>query len=168
MINWFLNQFLTKNLQKKVKKNKKKIESITAFEKGKSSPEDSLISELESAVKGLYYISETDAEIFTFSGQKANEISRSEILRQTGTSDEIEVEERDFNEIFDRLTTIQDWFGESEKEQAEKFLELRNILENNLRDLKVFKLGRIRKEVYFVGIDSGDLLKGIKTEAVET
>jgi Nuclease A inhibitor-like protein len=159
---------LDKKFAKNVKKNQKNFESQSSGKKSKNSSENSLIGELTNAVKGLYYISETDAEIFPFSGQKVSEISRLEILRQTENSEGCEVEERDFNEIFDRLTTIQDWFGKNEIDRAEKFLKLRKILENHLRDLKVFKLGRIKKEIYFVGVDSENFLKGIKTIAVET
>lgn len=51
---------------------------------------------------------------------------------------------------------------------AKKFLELQTLLEENLHDLKVFKLGRIRLDIYAVGIDRNGNPLGIKTQAVET
>jgi hypothetical protein len=117
---------------------------------------------------GLFYISETDAEIVPFEGAKADAVTAEEIFRQTGQPANTPVEERNFEEIFLRFTKIQDWFGEEETETARKFLELKNFLEQNLRDLKVFKVGRIQLKVYFVGLDSQSVLKGIQTEAVET
>jgi hypothetical protein len=117
---------------------------------------------------GLFYISETDAEIAPFEGTRAEAVSKEEILRQTGGGPETPVEERNFEEMFSRFTTIQDWFGDEETQTARKFLELKNFLEQNLRELKVFKLGRIQLKIYFVGLDSENNLKGIQTEAVET
>jgi hypothetical protein len=118
--------------------------------------------------EGLYYISETDAAILPFVGAKAQAVSKSEILRQTKSAVDAPVEERVFGEIFARLTKIQDWFGDEEKETAAKYIKLRDFLEKNLKDLKVFKVGSIQLKVYFVGLDSEGRLMGIKTEAVET
>ena len=118
--------------------------------------------------EGLYYISETDAEIFPFEGGKADAVTKDEILRQTQSAANTPVEERNFAEFFSRLTKSQDWFGEEETETAGKFLRLKTYLEQNLKDLKVYKVGRIQLKVYFVGLDSEGNLKGIQTEAVET
>ena len=124
--------------------------------------------EIKRLADGLFYISETDAEISSFEGAAAEAVTKDEILRQTGRSAETPVEERNFEEMFQRFTKIEDWFGEEEKQTAGKFLELKNFLEQNLRDLKVFKVGRIQLKVYFVGLDPEGVLKGIQTEAVET
>jgi len=124
--------------------------------------------QIKSLADGLFYISETDAEIVPFEGVAAEAVTTDEILRQTGRPAETPVEERNFEEIFSRFIKIQDWFGEEETETARKFLELKTFLEQNLRDLKVFKIGRIQLKVYFVGLDSENNLKGIQTEAVET
>ena len=117
---------------------------------------------------GLFYISETDAEIVPFEGVAAEAVTSDEILRQTGQPADAPVEERNFEEMFSRFTKIQDWFGEEETETAGKFSGLKNFLERNLRDLKVFKIGRIQLKVYFIGLDSQGVLKGIQTDAVET
>lgn len=127
-----------------------------------------LAKKIKIAVKGLYYISETDAEVLPFAGGKAVAVTIEEILKQTKKAAETPTEERDFGEFFARLTEIQDWYGEEEKETAAKFAELKKLLEKNLRDLKVFKIGSIQLEIYAVGLDEENDLMGIKTEAVET
>lgn len=142
------------------KKRKMTIDSET-----ESTP---FIEKLKELCEGLYYISETDAEIFPFEGEKAEAVSADDILSQTKSAPDTAVEERSFSEIFDRLTAIEDWFGEEEKANAEKFSELRKYLEENLTDLKVFKLGRIKIDIYFVGLNAEGKLMGIKTKAVET
>ncbi|HYP50404.1 MAG TPA: nuclease A inhibitor family protein [Pyrinomonadaceae bacterium] len=118
--------------------------------------------------EGLYYISETDAEISPFAGTKADAVTKENLLRQTGNKPDAPVEERDFATFFTRLTKIEDWFGEEEKQAAAKFARLKELLERNLKDLRVFKVGRIEIDVYVVGLDAQGNLAGIKTQAVET
>jgi hypothetical protein len=130
---------------------------------------DTSIAELiEKAAEGLYYISETDAEILPFAGSKAESVTKEEFLKQTQNKSDVPVEERNFDDIFQRLTTISDWFGEEEKRKAEKFAELRDLLVKNLKDLKVFVIGKIQVDIYFVGLDAQGNLTGIQTKAVET
>ena len=129
---------------------------------------NNLAERIKTISEGLYYTSETDAEILPFIGTAAKSVSKEEILRQTNSSPDAPVEERGFAEFFDRLISIQDWYGEEETTTAGKFAALRNLLEGNLKDLKVFKIGRIELDIYFVGLDAAGNLTGIKTRAVET
>lgn len=129
---------------------------------------DILAESLKKATENLYYISETDAEIEPFFGQAAAAVTKEEILRQTGKSLDETIEERDFRQIFERLTKIQDWYSKEETANVERFTRLRKILLENLKDLKVFKIGRIELDVYFVGLDKEGKLAGVKTKAVET
>lgn len=130
--------------------------------------EEELKRQIKKASEGLYYISETDAEILPFFGKQSQAVTKEEILRQTESETNAEVEERNFGEFFVRLTEIQDWFGDEEKATAQKFGELKDLLERNLRDLKVFKIGKVQLDVYAVGLDAESNLLGIKTKAVET
>lgn len=141
--------------------NKKKVikEEITPL---------NLSEKIKKASQGLYYISEIDAEILPFEGTKTDTVSPEEILRQTNNKSDAPIEERNFDEIFQRLTTIKDWFGNEEKLIAEKYAELRDLLTASLKDLKVFKIGKIQIDIYFVGLDSEGNLTGIQTKAVET
>lgn len=129
---------------------------------------DSLSEKIRKVSEGLYYISETDAEILPFAGTKAEAVTKENLLSQTGNAPDMPVEERDFTEFFARLTKIQDWFGDEEKRTAARFVELKKLLEENLKDLKMFKVGRIQIDIYVVGLDAEENLIGIKTKAVET
>ena len=71
-------------------------------------------------------------------------------------------------QFFARLTTENDWFGEKEKETARRFSALQKLLDENLRDLTVSKIGHIQLEIFVVGLDADNNLIGIKTKAVET
>lgn len=134
----------------------------------KSKPAEKLSERIRETSEGLYYISETDAEISPFAGTKADAVTKENLLRQTGNKPDAPVEERDFAAFFTRLTKIEDWFGEEEKHSAAKFARLKELLERNLKGLRVFKVGRIEIDIYVVGLDAQGNLAGIKTQAVET
>ncbi len=129
-------------------------------------PKNNFSDQIGEIVKDLYYISETDSEIYIYVGRKATEVSATEITDQLGRKDS--VEERDFYDFFARLTQYKDWFGEEEKKTADKFSELKKVLCENLVEKKIFKLGKINVDIYFVGLDGENVLKGIWTKAVET
>lgn len=151
---------MTTKMPKKRKKKKNIIAEL---------PKMNLFTEkVKELSAGLYYISETDAEILPFEGTKAEAVTRENILIQTNNPPDAPVEERDFSEIFARLTATQEWFGEEEKLTAAKFSALQIFLEENLKALKVFKIGKIQIDIYFVGLDAEMNLKGIQTKAVET
>lgn len=133
-----------------------------------SAPADQLAKQIQELSEGLYYISETDAEVLPFVGDKVDAMTRENLLSQTGNKPDARVEERDFAGIFARLTIIQDWFGDEEKQTAAKYARLKELLERNLKNLKVFKVGRIEIDIYIVGLDAEGRLMGIKTKAVET
>ena len=158
--------------KKNQKKPKEKIlepdkERATAVNTYASSS-DRLAEQIKRAAEGLYYISETDAEITLFVGQTSQTVTPDEVLKQTNGPADSAVEQRDFSNFFARLTVIDDWFGDAEKENAQKYVRLKEVLENNLRELKVFKVGKIQLNIYVVGLDENDKLLGIKTKAIET
>jgi hypothetical protein len=90
------------------------------------------------------------------------------ILQQTRRKSDLPVEEVSFDVFFGRLTAVNDWYGVKEKAMAEKFLGLQKLLEENLRQLKVFKIGKISVDYFAVGIDKNECLVGVTTKAVET
>ncbi len=127
-----------------------------------------ITQQVKTAVAHLNYMSETDAEILPFVGKQAEAVTIDEIRNQTQTAPDLPIEEKDFTEFFARLTTVQDWFGDEEKASAKKFTDLKNLLEANLRDLSVFKIGKIQIDIYIVGLNGENNLTGIQTKAVET
>ncbi len=131
-------------------------------------PEVDLTGQIRTIAAGLWYMSETDAEIMAFAGTKTDTVTKENLLAQIDQPPESPVEERDFNEFFVRLTEIKDWYGDEEKATAAKFAALKDLLEKNLKDLKVFKVGKIQIDIYAIGINAEGNLAGIQTKAVET
>ncbi len=152
-----------KKVKKKIKKSKK-----MNLNKDVNSKTEEFLAQIENLTDGLCYMSETDARILPFTGQKAAAVTATEVLSQTKSAPNAAIEERDFSEFFGRLSDNQGWFGEEEKATALKFADLKSLLEKNLKDLKVFKIGKIQIDIYAVGLDTQSILIGIQTKAVET
>ena len=51
---------------------------------------------------------------------------------------------------------------------AKKFLDLQKLLEENLCELKVYKTGTVRLNIFAVGRDQDGRLMGVPAWAVET
>ena len=120
---------------------------------------EKLLDAIEKLTAGLIYLSETDAPVEAYS-DKTGEIAK---LAADKHSEEISVQD-----FFGRLTADKDWYGTKEKERVDRFAGLEKLLVENLRDLKVIKLGHIRFDIYVIGLDADDNVIGIKTKAVET
>ncbi len=134
----------------------------------RKSKENEVFRLIKEATKGLYYVSETDAKLEPFIGGKVDALTREEFLKHFGVGEKEKVEERDFEKFFERLVKVQDWYGEHEREMARKYEKLQKVMKENLRDLKVFRIGRVEIDIYVVGVDSQGNLMGFKTKAVET
>jgi hypothetical protein len=135
---------------------------------GTEQTEYDFFSRLKEKTKGLIYISETDADIQPFIGETTERVSADSLLSQIGAESDGRIEEREFTDFFGRLTTMQDWFDDERREMTEQFTELEKLLTENLKDLKVFKVGEIEIDIYVVGLDKENRLAGVRTQAVET
>ncbi|MGI9035129.1 MAG: nuclease A inhibitor family protein [Pyrinomonadaceae bacterium] len=129
---------------------------------------NALTKQIRQAVKGLSYMSETDAPVKLFAGSAADAVTQENLLSQIGKPCDTPVEARNFDDFFAQLTALQDWFGDEEKANAAKFAALEDLLKSNLNDLNVFKIGATELDIYAVGLDAQGNLTGIKTKAVET
>lgn len=150
-----------KNRMAETEKSKKKSAG-TAVEN------EVLAGRINKACSGLIYISETDAPIKLFEGGFADRVTKKTVLEQTGHGAMLPVAETDFDTFFGRLTRVEDWFPSERKADAKRFAKLKKILEENLTGLRVFKVGKVRLDIYAVGLDKGGRLIGVRTKAVET
>ena len=137
-------------------------------EKKKKIQLQNLSEQIAEIVAGLNYISERDAEIIPFCGQETELLTKEVFLSQINKTEDIKVEEKIFAEFFAPLIKFQDWFGEDERKTTEKFIRLKKLLQRNLIQKKVFRIGKKEIEIYVVGLDKDNVLRGIQTKAVET
>ena len=129
---------------------------------------ESLEERIAAACRGLSYMSETDAPIESFNGGKVDELSPDAIRKATGSDSKLRIEEADPAEFFGRLTAVKDWYTAEQKRDTRRFAILEKLLRENLSDLHVYRIGRIRIALYVVGLDTENNILGVKTTAVET
>ena len=142
-----------------------------SLEKKDEKNSDGLLADLKTASENLIYISETDAPFEPFvwkTEQPITEIRAEDVLKFARQKADAKVAEKNLDEFFQHPTETQDWFGDEEKAQVEKFLKLKELLSTKLKNTKVFKIGDVQIDVYIVGIDRQGNLAGVKTKAVET
>lgn len=135
-------------------------------EKSPEFSDEELLAKIKARANGLVYVSETDADVQAFfAGPVTNDDIRSTITQLDARAP---VEEFSFDDFFTRLASQRDWYGSEEKKRAEQFARLKQLLIENLRGLKVLKVGHIQKTIYAAGISKAGNLLGVKMDAVET
>ncbi|MFN6962212.1 MAG: nuclease A inhibitor family protein [Pyrinomonadaceae bacterium] len=127
-----------------------------------------MLKDLSRAAAGLVMISETDSEFVPFVSAEPVTDVRLEILRMSGRSASEPIAVEDAAEFFARRTLIADRFGEIEMKRAERFARLKETLDEYLTSLKVYRVGRVRVDIFIAGLDQEGYLAGVRTFAVET
>ncbi len=130
--------------------------------KKKSSP---LIKELAELCGPLVYISEIDSPVETFFSD--GEFPETFLVDQR-TAAEAKIEIANADDFFEKLTRERDWHNGADKKRVAKYRKLEAFMKANLRDILLYRIGRIRIDVYVVGIDEEGNSVGIQTKAVET
>ena len=123
----------------------------------------------ESVVKGLSYISETDAPLVPFAAAVSGRPSRKVIRELFDIKEGVAAEQTSFAEFFDRLTAIKDWFGEEDELRAERFEALRTFLTDELQELRIYRFGTVKIDIFIIGsLKDGSGIAGVRTRAIET
>ena len=130
----------------------------------------SLKDEIISLSSDLMYPSESDEKIEYYEIEVSTDerLSLANFRMYNGIRPEIEIEEMDFELFFKPLIKIEDWFGDDEKKWAEDSLKLKQLLLENLKEIKILKVGRIEIAVYLFGKSEENKWEGIKTKLIET
>ncbi len=163
-----MSDFLTrKNVNLQTVNDSKKVKINEKIFAPKDKSADRFQRELSAACRPLTFISETDAEVIPFTAEKPVSGSLGSYLEALHI-ESTEIEERGFDKFFDRLTSEKDWHGPTEKKRAMQFAKLRDVLQKNLDDIRVIRVGKIRLDIYIAGKDESGRLAGVKTKAIET
>jgi len=123
---------------------------------------------LEQAADGMLFMSESDYPL-TYVGWDGQGAPTSDKLTALlGVAAGTLVEQRSFSETMDRLGEAYDPTDPYIVEYAARFRALREVMEANLTDLTVIRVGEISIDVYFVGTSACGDLVGLKTTSIET
>ena len=126
---------------------------------------------LEDAAAGLVYTSESDRpfEWFELPGGAAGwPYGADEFARRIGAAAGAPVEERTLDRFFKPHIESTDPYDTRAQEIRPRSEALKRLLATSLRDVRVFRIGRIEIDCYVVGADGGGGLAGLRTVAVET
>lgn len=125
--------------------------------KTRISPLGNLLAGIQERADNLNYVSEQDWDVNVFVIGRNVSVLDTEIFRAAYPQILFEpIEEFPLDAFFARL-----------ENQNKSWTNLRNYLEANLIQLKVFKVGNVRRDVYVVGLFQGHIV-GIRTFGVET
>ena len=110
-----------------------------------------LTDKLAAAADGMTYMSESDYPLtpMTFAGQGAPTVAKLRGL--TNTPAATVMEERAFASVMGNLTTVWDPSDEYSVEYAAKWSALRDVLQGELTNLTVVRIGEISIDVYIAG-----------------
>ncbi|MFL5383315.1 MAG: nuclease A inhibitor family protein [Longimicrobiaceae bacterium] len=126
---------------------------------------------LEAAAEGLTYTSESDRpfEAFELPGGAAGwPYGAEEFARRIGAPAGAPVQERSLARFFAPHIENTDPYDTQTQALRPRYEALRALLESGLREVRVFRVGRVEIDCYAVGADEAGNLAGLRTVAVET
>jgi hypothetical protein len=124
---------------------------------------------LTDASKDLLYPSESDYPFDYVEWETGNEkLTKKRIRQLTGKAGTDPVKSGSLEDFFKQVTEEKDWYGEEEKATSERFRKLQQVLENNLTNVRVYKVGKIEIDAYVVGKTKDGKCAGLSTKVVET
>jgi len=120
--------------------------------------------QLKKEAEGLRYTSETDApfEIFELSGEMPQAL-----FELVGRKDGL-IREQTLSELFRNAITVYPGEGKDATARAERFRNLQNGINSLLTEIRVYRIGTTRIDVFIAGKLPGGSWGGLRTFAVET
>lgn len=136
---------------------------------------DSALKALQSAAKGLTFMSESDRAVKAFlwkrDGKTEETTIASALQREGKVPDGANVKTLSIDAFFAPVVKGQDWFGDEEKALAKRFQELVATLKEHLTDVQAFRVekeGDAVIDAYVIGRTPDGNFAGVQTQLVET
>lgn len=128
-----------------------------------------IISALQEAIQGLLYLSESDEPFAAVSWKEEGKpLDPKRLLDLAGHIPANPVQVISLDDFFRELTQEKEWYGEAERADAQRYRKLLAVIQSRLNDPKVFRIGRIKVDIYIIGQTPEGDWAGVKTTAVET
>ena len=130
----------------------------------------SFTEQITPLLTNLLYPSESDEPLETVTCYLDQEepLTVSQIKDWQMLPPSVYVEETPEADFWEPVITEQDWYGEEEKENAEKFRHINQLIESQLSVRQVFRVGDTEIDVYLLGRNGTGKREGIKTKVVQT
>src|SRR5262249_19254046 len=157
----------------------------TTGDEGLGPDAEAAIDALELVVDGVLWSSESDYPWTVFGLADAAPVTVDNLKELVGPLIVIEngeapleeqtIEEEPWEDIFDKMTTPQDWWTDYEIMRAEQYQAIRDTLDAHLVNLKMFRIGEKSGnwlsgaiDMFVIGETADGDLVGIQTITVET
>ena len=129
-----------------------------------------ITEKLKQASDGLLMISESEYpfEAFLWSNQAQEPITAQKLLELTGHPQDSPIEEVELEYFFRNCAFEKEWHNELQKSDVKKFKKLVESLKENLKSIKVYRIGTRNIDVYIIGKTLDEDLAGVSTKVVET
>jgi hypothetical protein len=127
-----------------------------------------LLERLQSLSDGLYFLSESDYpfEVVYYPKPPEGQDLPSLLPQWLGAPADSKVETEDLPYFFRHHTTTD--LGFVDEEKARRFRELQAYLEENLREVKAYRVGERKITALILGRTSAGDIAGLKTTIIET
>jgi hypothetical protein len=130
--------------------------------------DEEMHGELRELTRGLLFMSESDYPFEVVRWEGIEELTPEHLRRTAGGDPASPVEERAVADFFRVAAGEQEWKGAAELASARKYQSLMRLLENNLRDVRAYRVGAVNISVYVVGKSVEGNWLGVSTRVVET
>lgn len=124
------------------------------------------MEELKQATNGLLMMSETDYpfEIVSWKNLKVT----TNYLREVSDQPEAAVEIESINDFFRAAATQREGMSVESGDLAKRYQHLIKVLEDNLSDVQVYRVGAVNIIIYAIGRSASGNWLGLSTRVVET
>ena len=131
-------------------------------------PDSKFIKELTIAVKDLLWISESEYPFQVVYWHDLEHFSQETLLQQNNYNPDTKVTIKELQSFFSSATKEQDWHNKEEHAEVQRYQLLVSLLENNLQNIQVYRVGEVEIDVYILGKTEHKAIAGLLTKIVET
>lgn len=148
----------------------KSTDNLSTQQPSDSSVKTEWIGKVTELLPDLLYPSESDEPIewFELDYKASYPLKINDLVAINPKNANQLIEEISSGDFWIPITTYEDWFGDEEREQLQKFGYIRQVLEENLPQQQIFKIGEIEKDLWLIGPISEGKWGGLKTKVVES
>jgi hypothetical protein len=125
---------------------------------------------IKAAAEGLLFMSESDypLEVFEPQLQPTGQITDDLLLQWAGKPAGTAIEKTDLAYFFRNQVRDLPEHGPAEKQRAERFRKLQQLLQEELSDATVYRIGNIQVTAMVIGKTKTGEYTGLKTTLIET
>jgi hypothetical protein len=129
-----------------------------------------LLKILSQSTDGLLFPSEIDSPFETTIWDKTQgtAVSAAAILKLNGDRPDDYIEETNLDSFFSIVTMDQEWHTQIDKERVSRFRGFAAVIMENLKEVKVFRLGKINIDVFIAGRSQSGNIVCISTKQLQT